>query len=416
MCYNVTAFNVTQTKAKQLKDRTGQFKYDSELDGWNSTVGIYVNGIPLGTDSGSLSFNTTNLPVSLGTVNTAQGISSVATPTFAGLTINGNIAVSGTVDGINISSFVGLFDNLDGIISRDNDTGIYSVVEPDNWDLAYQHKLTVDTINGIIKCNGSGTYSAITDNSTAWNGLVTWQDNLDANDGIITVNGGVYNRIADNSDNWNWVYEQSGSFLTGESDTLQDVSGRGNSTTEDISAKSFTGSITATNHTLRLPVDNDTSSATGSAWIRDNDDTLIIKSSTSPSVFSAGSYVMASMVKSITGLFLQPGSWYTTKSKVPLFYCNSDVYGKGVQVVKVCAEKDNATLSDYDIKLWEQSNDGDSSPSIITTLHLGTGYISTESPDNDGNVDRGKSIYLEFDNDANNYIKSLKVTVYYLNK
>lgn len=266
ICCDAFSVNVRSTKAKKLKDRTSTFYYDVDLDGWNSTKSIYVNGIPLGTDSGSLSFNTTNLPITGGIVNTAQGISSIASPTFAGLTINGNIGVAGTVDGINISSFVGLFDNLNGIIYRDNDTESFTIIEPDNWDLAYQHKLTVDALNGLIKCNGTGTYSTITDNSIAWDGLVTWKNGLDDNDGILTVTGGVYNRIPNNSANWDYVYEQSGSFLTGESDTLQAVASRGNSTSYGLEADSFTGEIIATNHTLKLPVDNDTGTATGSAW------------------------------------------------------------------------------------------------------------------------------------------------------
>jgi hypothetical protein len=36
------------------------------------------------------------------------------------------------------------------------------------------HKTTEDAINGIVKCNGSGTYSAVTDNSGNWNTAYGW--------------------------------------------------------------------------------------------------------------------------------------------------------------------------------------------------------------------------------------------------
>lgn len=37
-----------------------------------------------------------------------------------------------------------------------------------NWNAAYSHKTTEDAINGLVKCNGTGTYSAITDNHSNW--------------------------------------------------------------------------------------------------------------------------------------------------------------------------------------------------------------------------------------------------------
>ncbi|HQJ93188.1 MAG TPA: hypothetical protein PLI71_09985 [Clostridia bacterium] len=42
-----------------------------------------------------------------------------------------------------------------------------------NWDSAYTHKTTEDAVNGLIMCNGSGTYSGVTDNSSNWNTAYT---------------------------------------------------------------------------------------------------------------------------------------------------------------------------------------------------------------------------------------------------
>jgi hypothetical protein len=49
-----------------------------------------------------------------------------------------------------------------------------STVTPDNWNLAYSHKITEDTLSGLVKVNGAGVYSAITDNSTNWNTAYSW--------------------------------------------------------------------------------------------------------------------------------------------------------------------------------------------------------------------------------------------------
>ncbi len=42
-----------------------------------------------------------------------------------------------------------------------------------NWDLASTHKTTEDALNGLVKVDGSGVYSAITDSSSNWNTAYT---------------------------------------------------------------------------------------------------------------------------------------------------------------------------------------------------------------------------------------------------
>jgi hypothetical protein len=49
-----------------------------------------------------------------------------------------------------------------------------------NWNTSYGHKTTEDLINGLVKCNGSGTYSAITDNSANWNTAYSWGNHATA--------------------------------------------------------------------------------------------------------------------------------------------------------------------------------------------------------------------------------------------
>jgi acyl-CoA synthetase (AMP-forming)/AMP-acid ligase II len=43
----------------------------------------------------------------------------------------------------------------------------------DEWSAAYDHKVTEDVLNGLVKCNGSGVYSSVTDNSAAWDSAVS---------------------------------------------------------------------------------------------------------------------------------------------------------------------------------------------------------------------------------------------------
>ena len=42
------------------------------------------------------------------------------------------------------------------------------------------HKTTEDALNGIVKCNGSGTYSTVTDNSSNWNTAYGWGNHASA--------------------------------------------------------------------------------------------------------------------------------------------------------------------------------------------------------------------------------------------
>lgn len=77
----------------------------------------------------------------------------------------------------------------------------------------------LDALNGLIKCNGAGTYSAVTDNSTNWDTAYGWGDHAglytplahqtteDAINGLVKVDGaGNYSAITDNSGNWNTAY------------------------------------------------------------------------------------------------------------------------------------------------------------------------------------------------------------------
>lgn len=81
------------------------------------------------------------------------------------------------------------------------------------WNAAYLHKTTEDLINGLVKCNGAGVYSAVTDSSTNWNSAYSHKTTEDALSGLVKCNGaGVYSAIIDNSDDWNAAYSAALSY------------------------------------------------------------------------------------------------------------------------------------------------------------------------------------------------------------
>ncbi len=80
------------------------------------------------------------------------------------------------------------------------------------YDGAASHKTTEDAISGLVKCNGAGTYSAVTDSSTNWNTAYGWGDH------------------------------GAEGYLTAEADTLDTVTDRGASTANGITVGNLTDS------------------------------------------------------------------------------------------------------------------------------------------------------------------------------
>ena len=98
-------------------------------------------------------------------------------------------AVSGLIKGDGLGGYTGITDNSG------------------NWNSAYDHKTTEDNINGLVKCNGSGSYSAVTDNSANWNAAYTHKTTEDNINGLVKCDGsGNYSAVTDSSSNWNAAY------------------------------------------------------------------------------------------------------------------------------------------------------------------------------------------------------------------
>ena len=71
------------------------------------------------------------------------------------------------------------------------------------------HKTTEDAINGIVKINGAGTYSAVTDNSSNWNTAYGWGNHASAGYSTTTQLGAkldTTNATYLNRYHWNLAY------------------------------------------------------------------------------------------------------------------------------------------------------------------------------------------------------------------
>jgi hypothetical protein len=70
---------------------------------------------------------------------------------------------------VNNLSITAQFGIVDDEIDWLNTSIITSTSNNSNYSLAYAHKTTEDALNGLVKVNGAGVYSAVTDNSGDWN-------------------------------------------------------------------------------------------------------------------------------------------------------------------------------------------------------------------------------------------------------
>lgn len=85
-------------------------------------------------------------------------------------------------------TFHGLPAESDPIYSKSPASGIDSG-DINSWDGAASHKTTEDAINGIVKGDGKGGYTAVTDNHTAWDAGGTLAGQLNALNGVIVGDG-----------------------------------------------------------------------------------------------------------------------------------------------------------------------------------------------------------------------------------
>jgi hypothetical protein len=86
--------------------------------------------------------------------------------------------------------------NFNGILTT-NETDVQLALDKlddhthDSLYTPLAHKTTEDAINGLIKCDGAGTYSSVTDNSSNWNTAYSWGDHATAGylvGGLISAN------------------------------------------------------------------------------------------------------------------------------------------------------------------------------------------------------------------------------------
>lgn len=117
--------------------------------------------------------------------------------------------ISTTATGLTYTSSTGVLSLTTGYV-------IPTTTEETNWNAAYSHKTTEDAINGLVFCNGAGTYSAkvIGSDVQAYNSGLADIAGLAKTDGNIIVGNGT-----------NWVAESGDtarhSLGLGTADTVQ---------------------------------------------------------------------------------------------------------------------------------------------------------------------------------------------------
>jgi hypothetical protein len=75
--------------------------------------------------------------------------------------------------------FVKAADTLDAISEGSTNKHLTSTLKT-YYNAAYSHKLIEDALSGLIKCNGSGTYTTVTDSSANWNTAYGWGNHASA--------------------------------------------------------------------------------------------------------------------------------------------------------------------------------------------------------------------------------------------
>lgn len=124
-------------------------------------------------------------------------------------------------------------DAINGLVKVDG-AGNYSGVTDNssNWNSAYgwgdhsglytpiAFKTTLDAVNGLIKCDGAGSYSGVTDSSSNWGSAYSHKTTEDAINGMVKCNGaGSYSAVTDSSSNWNTAYTNTLKTIVSANDT-----------------------------------------------------------------------------------------------------------------------------------------------------------------------------------------------------
>jgi len=125
-----------------------------------------------------------------------------------------------------------------GVLSLTAGYAIPTTAASTNWNSAYTHKTTEDAINGLVKVDGSGNYSALTDNSANWNDayskeVTTWTAPITYLAGVVSMakSSAAVDGYLDNADFATFAAKENAlTFSTGL-----------NRSTDTITAKLSTG-------------------------------------------------------------------------------------------------------------------------------------------------------------------------------
>jgi hypothetical protein len=141
--------------------------------------------------------------VSNGAVSLYYDNSNKFQTTSTGINVNGNIAVSGTVDGRDVATDGTKLDGIEASADVTDATNVAAAGAVMDTDFS---------TNGLMKRTGVGTYTIVTDNSTNWDTAYGWGDHASAGyltsyietDPVYTASS--WYTTTNNSTNWNTAY------------------------------------------------------------------------------------------------------------------------------------------------------------------------------------------------------------------
>ena len=226
----------------------------------NTLVNDYLsggNGISYNAGTISADYNTTNLTITTGKLNTIQDIDATADPTFAGLTINGNISCTGTIGSLSAE-----LDNMtDAEIQQLQNIGT-TTISATQWGYlgALNQSLTSTstvqfqnlTLNGNLTVNGTTT-SVNTTTVEAKDNIILL-NNGEAGAGVTAGQAGI-EIDRGSATNYQFVFEElTDTFKIGEIGSLQPVATREATPSNDTIARwssasnAFVTASTTTDH------------------------------------------------------------------------------------------------------------------------------------------------------------------------
>ena len=138
------------------------------LKGITDTLNTDVDSLTTSIDSVISAINTIDAEIITLSGYLNQAVKTTSSPTFAGITVNGNITISGTVDGRDVSVDGG---NLDTLVSRVNQA-VLTTSSPTFAGATINGLSWASTINQDVRTTASPTFAGATIAGATWTATV----------------------------------------------------------------------------------------------------------------------------------------------------------------------------------------------------------------------------------------------------